>query len=72
MKPANFPGRKLARQRGALERFKETPGKRPEALAAKNLERQRLQELTAMTDEQARGIRTKKDRTSRAKLGRNG
>lgn len=77
MKPMNFPGRKLQRQKDALARMKKgsaSPRRRkptnPRNEAARATELQTLAGLARMPDTQARAIRTKKDRTHRAKLGR--
>jgi hypothetical protein len=59
MKPRNFPGRKNDRRKGAFKRL------RSDQIAEMKILLDRI-----VPDSVARGIRTKKDRTSRAKLAR--
>lgn len=62
MKPANFPGRKNARRLAALRRWPANPVSEKE---------ERARDITAlriMSDQEARSIRTKKDRSSQARL----
>lgn len=60
MKPANFPGRKNDRRKGALKRLKGDGAK-------KSLEQQVLTSRI-LPDSVARSARTKKDRSARGKL----
>ena len=57
MKPMNFPGRKLERRKKALANLPKD---------ADATHRATLEKRTAMRAEQARGIRTKQNRTTRA------
>jgi len=71
MKPKNFPGRKLARIKGAEARFpsgSSRTGTRTEQ--QRQAERLDVEALARMGMSQARAIRTKKDRSHKAKIGR--
>lgn len=78
MKYGNNPTRKQERQRRALARLPTMPdGLRfaDEATKALMLERQAKERAVleaAVADQDVANVRTKKDRTSRAKIGRNG
>lgn len=65
MKPANFPGRKWQRRHRALKRLKATYAKTG---LSTDIERACLKSRTSAGLDHARATRTKKDRTSRAKL----
>jgi hypothetical protein len=68
MKPCNFPGRKNERRKRALARMALPPkGLSAEALSKHPYE---ITRLRIVPDTMARGVRTKKDRTSRAKIAR--
>lgn len=66
MKPKNFPGRKNDRRKAALSRMRPPVGTQSHAAIA--LHPYTILSSRIMPDEMARAIRTKKDRTSRAKV----
>ena len=65
MKPRNFPGRKNDRRKRALKRL--GSGISMTGMDAKAIE-QRALISSIMSDSEARGIRTKKDRSARGKF----
>jgi hypothetical protein len=64
MKPANFPGRKNDRRKGALARLRPATAFNPE----KATKEQEVLRSRILPDSMARGIRTKIDRSARGKL----
>lgn len=73
MKFGNNPTRKLQRRKGVLARFpkggNEKTSKNKRTDAQRGNERQMLQKIvSSMTEEEARGIKTKKDHSNKAKL----
>lgn len=62
MKPKNFHGRVNDRRKGALRRLRNEP---------KNLAERQALEAKIMPDMVARSVRTKKDHSRLAKVGRN-
>lgn len=66
MRPANFPGRKNDRRKRALKRMKAPePGMSHADLSEHPFVRTKLR---IVPDEMARAVRTKKDRSSRARV----
>jgi hypothetical protein len=68
MKPMNFPGRKNERRKRALARMAKPPADLSAAALSEHpweITRARI-----LPDAIARGVRTKKDRTHRAKIAR--
>lgn len=68
---ANSPGRKNIRRTAALARMADKPGKSTRSQADHDAERARLQ-ASILPQAQADAIRTKKDRSARGRLTRNG
>lgn len=70
MTPANFPSRKNQRRLRALARFPKGPSRKGCRTEGRRLAELMRLRTSILSEAQARSIRTKKDRSARAKLAR--
>jgi len=68
MKTSNFPAKKLARQKGALERLKGPDQNNVLAMQRYETEKQALTNTIGSVYGLTTNLRSKKDRTNRAKI----